>query len=136
MVPLKVYLCDLTHETVILVSDTIPLNLGFIGSYAKKIHGNAIEISLFKYPKTAIDAIKKHQAVYLMAVGGAAFLVSKAIRNSKVVAFADLGMEDIHEFEVENMPVTVAVDSNGTSVHETGPRIWKARIGKIPVVQE
>ena len=84
----------------------------------------------------AIEAIAKHKAVYLMAVGGAAFLVSKAIRNSKVVAFADLGMEAIHEFEVENMPVTVAVDSNGTSVHETGPRIWQARIGKIPVVQE
>ena len=60
MSPLKVYLCDLTHETVILVSDTIPLNLGFIGSYAKKIHGNSVEISLFKYPKTAIDAIKKN----------------------------------------------------------------------------
>ena len=60
MLPLKVYLCDLTHETVILVSDTIPLNLGFIGSYAKKIHGNSVEISLFKYPKTAIDAIKKN----------------------------------------------------------------------------
>ena len=84
----------------------------------------------------AIEAIAKHKAVYLMAVGGAAFLVSKAIRNSKVVAFADLGMEAIHEFEVENMPVTVAVDSNGISVHETGPRIWQARIGKIPVVQE
>ena len=60
MQPLKVYLCDLTHDTVILVSDTIPVNLGFIGSYAKKIYGNSIEISLFKYPKTAIDAIKKN----------------------------------------------------------------------------
>ena len=60
MAPLKVYLCDLTHETVILVSDTIPLNLGFIGSYAKKIHGDSIEISLFKYPKTAINAIKRN----------------------------------------------------------------------------
>ena len=59
MTPLKVYLCDLTHETVILVSDTIPVNLGYIGAYAKKTHGNSIEISLFKYPKDAIDAIKK-----------------------------------------------------------------------------
>ena len=83
---------------------------------------------------TAIAAIKKHQSVYLMAVGGAAYLVSKAIRAARVVAFGDLGMEAIYEFEVKDMPVTVAVDSNGTSVHETGPREWQARIGKIPVV--
>ncbi|TLY51335.1 MAG: fumarate hydratase, partial [Gammaproteobacteria bacterium] len=82
----------------------------------------------------AIEAIKKHKSVYLMAVGGAAYLVSKAIRASRVVGFADLGMEAIYEFEVKDMPVTVAVDSNGTSVHETGPREWQARIGKIPVV--
>ena len=82
----------------------------------------------------AIDAIKKHQAVYLMAVGGAAFLVSKAIRKSRVVAFADLGMEAIHEFEVEDMPVTVAVDSSGTSVHITGPQEWRSKIGKLDVV--
>jgi fumarate hydratase class I len=68
-----------------------------------------------------------------MAVGGAAYLVSKAIRGSRVVAFADLGMEAIYEFEVKDMPVTVAVDSNGTSVHDTGPREWRGRIGKIPV---
>jgi len=84
----------------------------------------------------AIEAIAEHKAVYLMAVGGAAFLVSKAIRNSRVVAFADLGMEAIHEFEVEDMPVTVAVDSNGTSVHQTGPKQWQARIGKIPIIEE
>lgn len=82
----------------------------------------------------AIEAIKKHGAVYLIAVGGAAFLVSRAIRKSRVVAFADLGMEAIHEFEVEDMPVTVAVDSEGNSVHESGPREWQARIGKIPLV--
>jgi fumarate hydratase class I len=76
----------------------------------------------------AIEAIKNHKAVYLMAVGGAAYLVSKAIRKSTVVAFADLGMEAIHEFEVEDMPVTVAVDVNGTSVHETGPKEWRAKI--------
>ncbi|WEN14766.1 fumarate hydratase [Rhodanobacter sp. AS-Z3] len=81
----------------------------------------------------AIEAIKKHQSVYLMAVGGAAYLVSKAIKASRVVGFADLGMEAIYEFTVEDMPVTVAVDSGGTSVHQTGPREWQARIGKIPL---
>ena len=84
----------------------------------------------------AIEAIRKHRAAYLMAVGGAAYLVSKAIRNSRVVAFGDLGMEAIYEFEVQDMPVTVAVDANGTSVHETGPREWRQRIGKIPVTVE
>jgi fumarate hydratase class I len=82
----------------------------------------------------AIEAIRKHQSAYLMAVGGAAYLVSKAIKAAKVVAFADLGMEAIYEFEVKDMPVTVAVDSQGTSVHQTGPREWQARIGKVPVV--
>jgi fumarate hydratase, class I len=84
----------------------------------------------------AIEAIKKHRSVYLMAVGGAAYLVSKAIKASRVVGFADLGMEAIYEFTVENMPVTVAVDSLGSSVHQTGPREWQARIGKIPVFIE
>jgi fumarate hydratase, class I len=84
----------------------------------------------------AIDAIKKHQSVYLMAVGGAAYLVSKAIKASRVLAFEDLGMEAIYEFEVKDMPVTVAVDSAGTSVHKTGPREWQAKIGKIPVLVE
>jgi fumarate hydratase class I len=82
---------------------------------------------------SAIEAIKKHRSVYLMAVGGAAYLVSKAIKASRVVGFADLGMEAIYEFEVKDMPVTVAVDSAGTSVHQTGPKEWQARIGKIPV---
>ena len=68
-----------------------------------------------------------------MAVGGAAYLVSKAIKASKVLAFADLGMEAIYEFEVQDMPVTVAVDANGTSVHETGPTEWQGRIAGIPV---
>ena len=81
----------------------------------------------------AIEAIRKHKSAYLMAVGGAAYLVSKAIKAAKVLAFADLGMEAIYEFEVRDMPVTVAVDANGTSVHETGPSEWRARIGKIPV---
>ncbi|MBI3147375.1 MAG: fumarate hydratase [Betaproteobacteria bacterium] len=81
----------------------------------------------------AIEAIRDHRAVYLMAVGGAAYLVSKAIRAARVVAFEDLGMEAIYEFEVRDMPVTVAVDSTGNAVHITGPREWQARIGKIPV---
>ncbi len=81
----------------------------------------------------ALEAIRKHQSVYLMAVGGSAYLVSKAIRAAKVVGFADLGMEAIYEFEVKDMPVTVAVDSQGTSVHQTGPREWQAKIGKIPL---
>ncbi|PVZ66349.1 fumarate hydratase [Pelagibaculum spongiae] len=76
----------------------------------------------------AIEAIKKHKAVYLMAVGGAAYLVSKAIVGSKTMAFPELGMEAIYEFEVKDMPVTVAVDSKGTSVHQTGPAIWKEKI--------
>ena len=81
----------------------------------------------------AIDAIRRHRAAYLMAVGGAAYLVSKAIRQSRVVAFADLGMEAIYEFDIVDMPVTVAVDATGQSVHETGPREWQQRIGKIPI---
>lgn len=81
----------------------------------------------------ACESIKKHQSVYLMAVGGAAYLVSKAIKGSRVVGFEDLGMEAIYEFDVVDMPVTVAVDSNGTSVHATAPKEWQAKIGKIPV---
>ena len=77
---------------------------------------------------TGIEAIKKHKAVYLMAVGGAAYLVSKAITSAKVVAFPELGMEAIYEFEVKDMPVSVAVDAEGTSVHEVGPKIWQAKI--------
>jgi fumarate hydratase class I len=83
----------------------------------------------------AIEAIRKHKAAYLMAVGGAAYLVSKAIKSSRVVAFAELGMEAIYEFEVKDMPVTVAVDASGTSVHNTAPPQWaeKIRTLNIPV---
>ena len=81
----------------------------------------------------AIEAIRKHKSAYLMAVGGAAYLVAKAIKAARVVGFADHGMEAIYEFEVKDMPVTVAVDATGSSVHETGPKEWQARIGKIPV---
>jgi fumarate hydratase class I len=84
---------------------------------------------------TAIEAIKDNKSAYLMAVGGAAYLVAKAIQSAKVVGFADLGMEAIYEFDVKDMPVTVAVDSLGTSVHITGPKEWQAKIGKIPVVR-
>jgi fumarate hydratase class I len=71
-----------------------------------------------------------------MAVGGAAYLVARAIKAARVVGFEDLGMEAIYEFEVRDMPVTVAVDSRGESVHKTGPKLWQARIGKIPVAVE
>jgi fumarate hydratase class I len=83
----------------------------------------------------AIEAIRKHKAASLIAIGGAAYLVAKAIRKSKVLAFADLGMEAIYEFEVKDMPVTVAVDATGKSVHQTGPEDWKKKIIelKLPV---
>ena len=83
---------------------------------------------------TAIEAIRKHKSAYLMAVGGAAYLVAKAIKGAKVVGFADLGMEAIYEFDVKDMPVTVAVDAQGVSVHQTGPAEWQAKIAGIPVV--
>ncbi|MGA2634105.1 MAG: fumarate hydratase [Terracidiphilus sp.] len=83
----------------------------------------------------AIDAIREFGAVYLMAVGGAAYLVSKAIFGSRLLAFGDLGMEAIYEFDVRDMPVTVAVDSKGTSVHQTGPAEWQQRIAGIPILQ-
>lgn len=105
-------------------TETMLAQTGLIGMVGKAERG-----------KAAIEAIKKHAAVYLMAVGGAAYLVSKAIRSSRVVAFADLGMEAIYEFEVEDMPVTVAVDTLGRSVHEIGPAEWKKRIGMIPIKQ-
>jgi fumarate hydratase class I len=103
-------------------TDQLLERTGLIGMIGKAERGPA-----------AIDAIKKHGAVYLMAVGGAAFLVAKAIKSSRLIAFEDLGMEAIREFEVEDMPVTVAVDSRGESVHQTGPAEWRSRIGLIPV---
>ena len=75
-----------------------------------------------------IESIKKHRSVYLIAVGGAAYLVSKAIKSARVLAFEDLGMEAIYEFEVDEMPVTVAVDSQGDSVHKSGPEMWRSKI--------
>ncbi|MDO9092591.1 MAG: fumarate hydratase [Rubrivivax sp.] len=96
---------------------------GLIGMIGKAERGPA-----------GIEAIKKHKSAYLMAVGGAAYLVAKAIKGSKVLGFADLGMEAIYEFDVVDMPVTVAVDATGTSVHNTAPKEWQTRIGKIPVM--
>ena len=104
-------------------TETMLAKTGLIGMIGKSERG-----------ATGLEAIKKHRAVYCIAVGGAAYLVSKAIRGARVVAFADLGMEAIHEFDVVDMPVTVAVDVNGNAVHKTGPAEWRARIGKIPVV--
>jgi fumarate hydratase, class I len=84
---------------------------------------------------TAIAAIAKHKAAYLMAVGGAAYLVSKAIKGSKVLGFADLGMEAIYEFEVKDMPVTVAVDATGESVHQAAPLVWKEKIAREKLLE-
>lgn len=103
-------------------TDMMLEKFGLIGMVGKAERGPA-----------TIESIKQHQAVYLMAVGGAAYLVSKAIRSARVVAFEELGMEAIREFEVEDMPVTVAVDSRGGAVHQTGPAEWRMKIGKIPV---
>jgi fumarate hydratase, class I len=98
-------------------TDFILEQTGLLGMIGKAERGPA-----------GVEAIKKHKAVYLMAVGGAAYLVSKAITGAKVVAFEELGMEAIYEFEVKDMPVSVAVDAQGTSVHEIGPKIWAAKI--------
>ena len=105
-------------------TETMLAKTGLLGMIGKAERG-----------QEAIDAIKKHQAVYLMAVGGAAYLVSKAIRKARIIAFEDLGMEAIHEFVVEDMPVTVAVNSQGLSIHQIAPKIWQSKIGKIPVVE-
>jgi fumarate hydratase class I len=99
-------------------------NTGLIGMIGKAERGPA-----------AIESIRKHGAVYLIATGGAAYLVSKSIRSAKVIAFEEMGMEAIYEFEVENMPVTVAVDSKGESVHSTGPAHWRQHIAGVPVTQ-
>jgi fumarate hydratase class I len=105
-------------------TETMLAQTGLIGMVGKAERG-----------PVALEAIKKHKAAYLMAVGGAAYLVAKAIKKARVLAFEDLGMEAIHEFEVKDMPVTVAVDANGTSVHNTGPAEWSKKIVelKIPV---
>jgi len=105
-------------------TDMMLSRTGLIGMVGKGERGPA-----------AVEAIRKHKAAYLIAVGGAAYLVAKAIRKARVLAFGDLGMEAIYEFEVREMPVTVAVDSKGISVHETGPAAWSKKIVelKLPV---
>ena len=105
-------------------TDMMLSRTGLIGMVGKGERGPA-----------ALEAIRKHKAAYLIAVGGAAYLVAKAIRKARVLAFGELGMEAIYEFEVRDMPVTVAVDSNGISVHDTGPAAWSKKIVelKIPV---
>ena len=99
-------------------TDTLLSRTGLLAMIGKAERGAA-----------AIESIRRHRAAYLIAVGGAAYLVSKAIRSARVVAFADLGMEAIYEFDVHDMPVTVAVDATGESVHLTGPREWRMRLG-------
>jgi fumarate hydratase class I len=102
----------------------VMLDTGLLGSVGKAERGEA-----------ALASIAKHQSVYLMAVGGAAYLVSKAIKHAKVIAFADLGMEAIYEFDVVDMPVTVAVSANGESVHQSGPALWKENMAKKLIAQ-
>ncbi|MGH8634933.1 MAG: fumarate hydratase [Burkholderiales bacterium] len=102
--------------------DTMLGKTGMLGSIGKSERG-----------AEAVKVIKQHKGVHLIAIGGAAYLVAKAIRAARVVAFKELGMEAVHEFEVKDMPVTVAVDAQGNAVHESGPREWRAKIGKIPV---
>ncbi len=81
----------------------------------------------------ALEAIKKHQSIYFIAVGGAAYLISKAIKSAKIIAFEDLGMEAIYEFEIEDMPITVAVDCHGQSIHREGPKVWGNKIKNISI---
>jgi fumarate hydratase class I len=95
---------------------------GLIGMIGKAERGPA-----------AIDSIRRHGAVYLIATGGAAYLVSQAVRAARVIAYPELGMEAVYEFEIRDMPVTVAVDARGESIHQQGPQIWQQRIAGIPV---
>jgi len=104
-------------------TETVLENTGLIGMIGKAERGTA-----------AVNSIKKHGAVYLIATGGAAYLVSKSICSAKVIAFADLGMEAIQEFVVKDMPVTVAVDTKGNSIHSSGPALWRQKIADIPII--
>jgi len=104
-------------------TDLILEKTGLIGMIGKAERGPA-----------AIESIRRHGAVYLIATGGAAYLVSKAIKSARVIAYPELGMEAIHEFIVEEMPVTVAVDCKGNSIHQTGPAKWKSHISGIPII--
>ncbi|HHJ15391.1 MAG TPA: fumarate hydratase [Gammaproteobacteria bacterium] len=106
-------------------TDRLLEETGLIGMIGKAERGPA-----------AIDSIRRHGAVYLIATGGAAYLVARSIRSARVLAWPEMGMEAVYEFEVRDMPVTVAVDSRGESVHQTGPALWKQRIADIPVRSE
>jgi len=106
-------------------TDTLLEKTGLIGMIGKAERGPA-----------AIDSIRRHQAVYLIATGGAAYLVSKAVQSAQVIAYPELGMEAVYQFIVKDMPVTVAVDARGESVHSTGPAEWRQRIAGIPVRSE
>jgi fumarate hydratase class I len=106
-------------------TDAILEKTGLIGMIGKAERG-----------PLAVESIARHQAVYLIATGGAAYLVSKAIQASRIVAYPELGMEAIYEFKVKDMPVTVAVDSRGVSVHASGPAEWRQRLAGIPILPE
>jgi fumarate hydratase class I len=106
-------------------TDAMLTKTGLIGMIGKAERG----------PQT-LDSIRRHQAVYLIATGGAAYLVSRSIQSAKIVAWPELGMEAVYEFEVRDMPVTVAVDSRGESVHRSGPQLWRQKIAEIPVITE
>ena len=105
-------------------TDQILEQTGLLGMVGKAERGPA-----------ATDAIREGKSAYLMAVGGAAYLVARAIKGSKVVGFADLGMEAIYEFEVQDFPVTVAVDAEGNNVHQLAPLVWRDRIAKEGLLQ-
>jgi fumarate hydratase class I len=104
-------------------TDRILSETGILGMIGKAERGDE-----------AIEAIKKHKSIYFIAIGGAAYLVSKAIKKAEVVAFEDLGMEAIYKFEIEDMPVTVAVNSEGKSIHKIGPNIWKKNIAEKQIL--
>lgn len=103
-------------------TDMMLTQTGLLGMIGKAERGSA-----------TVDSIRQHRSVYLIAIGGAAYLVSKAIKSSRIVAFEELGMEAVREFYVENMPVTVAVDSHGDSIHESGPKEWRIKIADIAI---
>lgn len=106
-------------------TDTLLEKTGLIGMIGKAERGPA-----------AIDSIRRHRAVYLIATGGAAYLVARAVRSARILAYPELGMEAVYEFIVENMPVTVAVDARGVSVHQSGPALWQRNIAGIPLATE
>ena len=115
--------CNLIMNGIEIHTDMMLEQTGLFGMIGKAERGPA-----------TIASLQKHGAAYLIATGGAAYLVSKAIRAARVVAFPELGMEAVYEFTVVDMPVTVAVDARGESIHQSGPALWHARIAGIPVV--